>query len=308
MAPFRVLVLSVLAAAAAAATAVVRVLELDQRSAQQSDGLRILDAPSPGPSSLALLSLEHPLAAADLTWLGVVQDLGRAKTITGSAWSRVEHGGHIATDLDPRYFTVYHATAVNLAVYAQEIPAAEALLLKGRENLPDRWEFPMLLGYIAYFMRGDAKLASDYTQEASRYPEAPRFLAPLAGRMLFQAGDERGAITLLELMAATLEGPAREEVESRLIALRSEPRLSAYDRACKHYRAKTGRLPADGKTLYREGWVSEEPQDDFGEEITLDAACVSRTVMVPVREFEARRRIGSLTATTTSTRAPTAPR
>ena len=278
----------------------VRTGALDGDPSHRSEGIRLIDAISPGRRALALISAEHRLAAADLFWLGVVQDLGHARTITATAWSRVAHGSDVATDLDHRYFTVYHSAGVNLAEYARDVDAADRILLKGRANLPDRWELPMLLGYIAYFMRGDAALAADYTQEAARSPEAPPFLAPLAGRMLFQAGDQQGAIALLEMMASTLDGVALEAVESRLLALRSEPRLLAYDRACERYRAHTQHLPPDAATLRREGWIDAEPVDASGAEITIDEGCVARSVLVPVREHEARRRIGSFRAGTSS--------
>jgi hypothetical protein len=247
---------------------------------------------SPGPALLQGVAFEHPLAWADLTWLGIVQEIGRAKSLSEAAWDRVERWSAIATDLDPKYYTVYHSTAVNLTIHAHRLEASDRILLKASKALPARWEFPFLLGYNAYFFHGDGILASDYLVEASKLPNAPAFLAPLSGRMRYHGGDEAGAIALLEMLMETLDGPAREDVKERLLVLKSEPRLRAYDAACLRHRGATGQQPTP-QQLFEQGAVHEEPKDLLGFDLRFDEKCIARSQMIRIREAEARKRVGS---------------
>lgn len=245
---------------------------------------------SPGAPILAAVTFEHPLAVADITWLSIVQELGRPNV--AGIWDRVTRWTDIALDLDRRYFTVYHSVGINLSVYAKRVDDSDRVLLRGYRELPQRWELPMILGYNAYFVRGDAALGSMYVAEAATLPGAPPFLAPLAGRMRFQSGDELGAISLLEEMALTLEGAAREEIMSRIALLKSEPRMQAYDVACKQYEQAHGHRPT-AQQLFDLGAVPFPPKDYLDNPITFDEFCIARTVMTKVREFEARARVGS---------------
>lgn len=255
---------------------------------------------SPGPSLLRLVTLEHRLGAADITWMAIVQEIGRARQLPDAVWDRVERWSSIATDLDPRYFTVYHSVAVNLSVWARRAEASDRVSLRGVAALPDRWELRLVLGFNAYFMRGDAALGSDYIAEASRLPGAPPYLASLAGRMRYQSGDEFGAIRLLESMIEALDGRAREEAETRLAILRTEPVLQAYDAACKQYRAQVGQVPTVSQ-LRESGLVNAPDSDALGNKIELDADCIARTSLIGTREFEAMKRVGSFARTATKT-------
>jgi hypothetical protein len=256
---------------------------------------------SPGAPLLAAVTFEHSLAVADMTWLSIVQELGRPNV--SGIWDRVTRWTDIAVDLDRRYFTVYHSVGINLSVYAQRVDDSDRLVLRGYRELPHRWELPMILGYNAYFVRGDAALGSMYIAEAAKLPRAPVFLAPLAGRMRFHGGDELGAISLLEEMALSLEGAARDEIMSRIALLKSEPRLQAYDVACKQYEQANGHRPT-AQQLHEQGVVPFPPQDYLDNPITFDDSCIARTAMTKVREFEARARVGSQRPTEAPTHTP----
>lgn len=282
-------------AVAFATTGVLRVLHVDDaylsRSGQQlpSDAIN-----SPGSAMLRVLAAQHPLALADLAWLEIVQEIGQADRASAGRWDRVENFAAIAVDLDPRYFVVYHSVGLNLSVHAHRLEASDKILLRGIEALPERWEFTMALGYNAYFVRGDAELGSEYVRQAAETPGSPKYLAPLAGRMKFHGGDEEGAIGLLEGMLPHLDESTREDVESRILILKSERRLLAYDAACKSFLAEHGRVPRDGVEVFELGLVKSDPRDLMGAPITFDASCIARTTSSTLREFEARARVGSL--------------
>ena len=57
--------------------------------------------------------------------------------------------------------SVYYASAIHLLVYGKRSDAVDRLLAKGAKELPTRWEIPFLLGYNAYFLKGNALEAAE---------------------------------------------------------------------------------------------------------------------------------------------------
>lgn len=268
-----------------------RVAVLDDLAAKRREAPLLEDVlRSPGPDLLSIVAMEHSASWADVVWLQIVQDLGARYT---ASYDRVERWGNIAVDLDPRYFAVYYASAVHLLVYGRRVEAVEALLTKGRGALPERWELPFLLGYNAYFLEGNAERAALEWETAARLPGAPRFAASLAARARAQAGDEEGAIAMLETLMEQLEGPALDDARIRHKILRSERILRAYDDGCQRFLAERGRRPADGAELHDQGFVQENPFDLLNSPITIDDKCRARTKYIFVREDEAKERLGS---------------
>lgn len=248
---------------------------------------------SPGQDVMRALSLQHPLALADLFWLSVVQEIGRFIEKKEPRVIRLKNWAHLATDLDPRYHQVYYGVAVNLTVYNKDADGSDRLLLKGRKNMPQRWVYPFLMGYNAYFIRGDLRKASELWTEAVYLPDTPRFLPSLAARSRFQAGDEQHAEELLLTMIDHLSGQHRKDAEIRLKIVRSEPILRAYDAGCQRYMEETGQFPVSARSLQLGGYVDYPPEDLFGNPIELDTGCRARTEVIHVREDEAVKRAGS---------------
>lgn len=255
---------------------------------------------SPGPVVLRIASFQHRLALADLLWLDIVQELGAHRNLPDAVWNRLGYRGDIVTDLDDKYFAVYHSLGLTMLALSDRIELAEQILLKGMAKLPDRWEFPMFLGYSAYFRRGDPDVGADYVAAAAVLPNAPAYLGALAGRMRFHGGDEATAILMLESMLEHLDEHARGEAETRLQILRSEARLRRFDEACREEQTRTGSIPEPGVVGERLG---EPPEDLLGGAITFDERCIARTKLMQVREFEARERVGSRRSVKDETRA-----
>jgi hypothetical protein len=282
-------VLLAMSGTALAATTLFRVVIVDEQARVDRENNRLREEvlSSPGPETLRVASLEHPLLAADLLWLQIVQDIGRPIEGGEANYDRLQRWADVAVDLDPRYFTIYHAAAIQLMVFAKRPDAAEALLMKGRRVFPEAWELPFLLGYNAYFLHGDPESAAEWWEETTRLPNIPHFVPSLAARARFQAGDELQAIAMLESMVEFLEGPHREDAVIRLKLLRSEPRLRLYDQACLVFQERNGRRPKDGAEIYAAGLVNEPPEDLLGDPITIDEKCRAHTAQIFVREDEA---------------------
>ncbi|MCA9550955.1 MAG: hypothetical protein KC933_13050 [Myxococcales bacterium] len=270
----------------------VRLGLMESSHREWSDEAVDAEIASPGRPALMVASFQHNLAAADLFWLDLVQRIGSAEAGAPPPARLLLNRAEIATDLDPKYFTVYYATAINLTVYSKDAARSDRLLLRGQEHLPNQWEFPFLLGYNAYFLDADPGTAADYWLAAAERPGHPRFIVALASRAKYQSGDSFGAVALLEEMIPNLSGPARNDAELRLKAFQSEPTLAAYDEACQRYRDAHGRRPPDAETLRVEGYVELPAQDAYGAPIELDDDCRARTKYIPIREDEALRNVG----------------
>lgn len=243
---------------------------------------------SPGPDLLALVTFNYAIGVSDLTWLQTVQTIGEGTTIDDTNWSRIEDLAQITTDLDPRYLIAYDSSAVVLSAHGGRVDASDALLLKGRSALPDEYRFPCMLGYNAFFMRDDAVAGSQWYGECASKPDAPRYAASLAGRMLSAAGDSAGAMTLLEELIPQLTGEVRADAEWRLKALTSEAVFEVYDEACALYRLRNGSMPSTTE-LHERGWAAPPPFDSFGDPIVFDDACRASTASIPNRSTNMKR-------------------
>ena len=254
---------------------------------------------SPGKNVLSLASMGHALGWADVFWLGVVQEL--ASPTTGkegeTAFDRIQRWTHIAVDLDPRYFTVYHSAAVHLTAYGRRADASDEIIYKGQKHIPRRWEFPFLLGYNDYFIRADGQSAAEHWEEAIHKPASPPFLPSLVARAKVHGGSPTAeAVAILEELLEFLpDGPQREDAVIRLKILKSEPRLALFDALCERHRVETGILPPDGQTLVQKGYTTEPAEDLLGAEIKFylgeeqdgHRPCVARTQYILQREHEA---------------------
>jgi hypothetical protein len=283
-------------AAVLATSAVARRAVVDPSFKRRSEIAIPADAmKSPGPDVARLIALEFPNGLADVLWLGLVQIIGGRPTPDQSAeWNRLERGADLATDLDPKYFVVYYASAVNLTIWGQRPSSSDQLLTKGMSYLPDRWQLPFLLGYNAYFLHGDPMGASDYWELGVGMPDSPRYMPSLVARARFQSGDEAGSIMLLESMIPDLEEPQKTDAIVRLKILRSEPRMRRYDDACARYKAEhSGEVPT-AEQLHRDKYVDEPPVNELDEAIVIKPNCRAYSATIVIREDDAaRQRVGS---------------
>lgn len=250
---------------------------------RRSDASRYLVLSSPGPALMKALSMQHALMGADLLWMDLVQSFGESMARTPD-YPRIPGRVDMATDLDPNYFTIYQASAITLLSEPGAVDDVERILDKGEAHISS-WYLRFLKGYLYYFIREDPGEAAKLWTEATLMEDAPFWLGGLAGRAKLHAEGGLAAEAMLEALIPNLSGRQKEEAEYRLLAIRSEVALRLYDDACKAFKAETGRLPTASE-LYDSGRVEVPPQDQFSGAITLDKDCVSRTKMIPLREFE----------------------
>jgi len=284
------------ALACALAATGVRALAFPEGSAFELAG-RAQGFESPGPRTLSVLSLNHGTAAADLAWLKTIQYIGSGSEEDFARKAPIIRSyAEVATDFDPRYFTVYWAVATVLTAYAESAEGSNALCRKGLRNLGPRWELFAIQAYNAFFLERDSYQASELYARAAQIPGAPRFLSSLAGRARTLASGPDAAIAMLQSLLPTLPpGPQREDALDRIRLAEREKLLMAWDEACQAFLEETGRLPSSPEVLVQRGLIEAPLEDSFGEPIELEVyvgpgvrkgSCVARTAEVSRRDFE----------------------
>lgn len=235
----------------------------------------------------------HSKAAADLVWLGVVQEVGASTRASPELFESLVNNLERIIKLDPRYFTPQYTVSTFLLSYGAPEALREKVLAWGLDTQPQRWESHFLYGWDLFFLQDQPLEAAGFWRQAAQRPGAPAYLASAAARLIsFEGGSTEAVGFLQELLQRLPEGRARDLAQERLQIELSEEILAAYDAACRARLAETGSLPASPEALFEAVEVDAPPFDRLGNAIYFDPekTCVARTDLVSVRRFEARER------------------
>lgn len=107
----------------------------------------------------------------------------------------------LVTTLSPKFKTAYYFAAFAL-VDTGHPELGYALLKKGFEanqDSPDRWQFPVILGFFAYhygFGEDKSLEAADWYQQAAAIPGSPDYVDRLAAVLLGKGGETEKSILL----------------------------------------------------------------------------------------------------------------
>ncbi|WP_146618171.1 hypothetical protein [Lujinxingia litoralis] len=147
----------------------------------------------PPASTIAVASLNHRAAAADLIWVNAIQ-YGASRYLSRRSASEATDFAHTIIDLDPRFQPVYtwHNAARTLStpsVTPDDIAQANVILQRGLKTFPDEWEFARAIAanHIGHTYErppeehlADMEEAYTYAKMASEIPEAPPEMLLLA--------------------------------------------------------------------------------------------------------------------------------
>ncbi len=179
----------------------------------------------------------------------------------------------ITTTLDPRFNIAYRFGSVYLAEPyprgAGRPDQAIALLLKGLQERPDKWEYMQDIGFVHYWFRHDFIAAAEWFKKAGDAPNAPWWLKSLAATTLAQGGDRRSsrAMWVGILQSAEVDW-LRKDAERRLVQLQALDIIDALQRASDDYAARTGEKP-DWQALVRARVLRGIPLDPTGAPFVL---------------------------------------
>ncbi len=121
--------------------------------------------------------------------------------------------------LDPHFIQPYIFGGVYVLLDTGEIDQAILLLEKGHRSNPDRWEFPLYLGWIYWMYRGDIKQTHEYLIEAVGKKDCPAF----AGYLLraFSLNMHQTEVTKIYLKGIS-ENTENREIQERIDKLLAE--------------------------------------------------------------------------------------
>ncbi len=140
------------------------------------------DAAAPPAEMVRTAALGRTFAASDVMWLRTVQVMGDP-ALERRHWPGLESWVDVTTLLDPTFETPYFFGTALLVADPARAEVADRLLERGQRAFPDRFSFPMMRGFIAYFSRLDPASAAVHYHEAARLPDAPPHLEAFARRL-----------------------------------------------------------------------------------------------------------------------------
>jgi tetratricopeptide (TPR) repeat protein len=178
------------------------------------------------PEAMKRLSLSYDALMADTYWIRTVQYYGgtRLARDPGRQYELLYPLLDLTTSLDPRLNVAYYFGSIFLAEPPPGGPGrpdlAIALLQKGLQAQPERWEFVQAIGFVHYWTRHDYTEAAAWFQRAAEFPNAPIWLAPLAATTLAEGGNRASSRLLWQQVAKTADLEwFRKEAQRRLLQL-----------------------------------------------------------------------------------------
>jgi tetratricopeptide (TPR) repeat protein len=222
---------------------------------------------------LRIGSFGHRHLLSDAYWLKLVQHVGAQVLSKKGDWAALHPLADLVTDLDPRHGYAYQIAGSNLAGLAHRYREAEEILQKGMRNVPDRWSLPFTHAVNKFFYEEDFAEAAKYARRAAEVGKRPH-LALLAANLslVVDADGEYGlAIAFLEESLRQVETPGlREQLERRLVKVRTYQALSRVEKAAAAFERRTGRRPLSLLELVAGGELAEIPLDPSGGVIAYD--------------------------------------
>ncbi len=256
------LVIALLAAVAAHLTQ----READERRHEHDASTELLYLPSPTTFRLATMGYHEPVA--DLLWMRAVLLFGeRYGRDSDPAWGDWLVGMIRAiAALDEGWRTPYFYGGTMLRGMGN-IDASDEVFLAGVHARPDDSFFPFALGMNYYLHRDDVETAIHWIEVAASRPDAPSWYRLASAGLLARRDMGPVAIRFLEEQRATTQDPnLLALIDGRLVRLRHDAFVEAFEEAREEYRARFGRdierpdelgqlrgpLPPDP---YGRGWV-----------------------------------------------------
>jgi tetratricopeptide (TPR) repeat protein len=230
---------------------------------------------SPEFARRAALSFQALLA--DIYWIRTVQHYGGTKlsTAANKQYDVLYPLLDLTTSLDPYFDVAYKFGAVFLA---EEYPSgagrpdqAIAILQKGLQAQPDKWQLAQELGFVYYWWLADYDDAAMWFNRAADMTKAPDWLRPLAAVTLAEGGNRSSSRVLWTEIARSADADwLRDQATFRLKQLDALDGIDFVERIVQQYRARTGMFPTSWAEMVRAGFLRSVPPDPSGTPFRLD--------------------------------------
>jgi hypothetical protein len=221
-------------------------------------------------------ALTFDALAADLYWIRAIQHYGRdrKRPDDGHRFELLQPLLDITTTLDPHFNIAYRFGAIFLALEGPNGPhrpdQAIALLEKGLQSNPNRWQYAFDIAFVHYWNTNDFAAAADWFDRAAAMPNAPEWLKPMAAMARLQGGDRAHASQLLNELLNSEESWIRQAAKRGLDQIEAMKMIDALQAAVEDYHVKRGEYPQDLPDLIRLGYPPAPP-DPTGVPFKYDA-------------------------------------
>ena len=240
----------------------------------------------PDGTVLARMALSFDALLADVYWIRALQHYGATKR-SEAGEKRYELLGpllDITTTLDPGFNVAYRFGAIFLTEAYPNGPGrpdlAIALLRKGIEEMPDKWEYYMDIGFIYYWWLQDYDHAAAWFEKAADVPGASWWLRALAANTLAAGGSRDSSRMLWRQLHDSADNDwIRNESARRLRQLQALDDIDQLVGAAQRFVEQTGRPPRSWEELIAAGLLAGIPVDPTGRSYVMDSA--GGTINVP---------------------------
>ncbi len=241
-------------------------------------------------ATMRRLTAGYNALAADLYWIRAIQYYGDTKRRLPAGQASGTRPGDrraefdllyplldLTTALDPLFNIAYRFGSIFLAEAPPGGPGrpdlAIALLEKGLQHRPDKWEYMQDIGFVHYWWRHDYQAAAQWFDRASQVPGAPWFLRALSATTLAEGGDRRSSRIMWESIRATAEIEwLKNEAERRLMQLGVMDFLPTLQAAVDRVRIASGAAPTSWDVVIRARAIPGVPVDPSGTPYEIDAS------------------------------------
>ena len=223
------------------------------------------------------MALSFDSLVADIYWIRVIQYYGGTKR-SESVEKNYDLLGpllDITTTLDPGFKAAYRFGAIFLTESYPNGPGrsdlAVALLEKGIDAMPDRWEYYMDIGFIYYWWLQDYETAGSWFERAAEVPGASWWLRSLAANTLAAGGSLESSRMLWQQVYDSADNNwIRTEAARRLTQLRALDDINQLIALAVRFNRQAGRPPRGWDELIQAGLLARLPLDPTGLPYVLD--------------------------------------
>ncbi len=223
------------------------------------------------------MALSFDALLADVYWIRAIQHYGGTKRSEDEEKSYELLGPllDIATTLDPRFNAAYRFGSIFLTEGYPNGPGrpdlAIALLEKGIEEIPDKWQYYMDIGFIHYWWLQDYGTAATWFEKAADVPGASPWLRSLAANTLAAGGSRESSRTLWQQIYDTADHDwIRDESARRLTQLQALDDIDDLIEAAQRFVEQSGRPPRSWEELIDAGLLPGFPVDPTGRPYVMD--------------------------------------
>jgi hypothetical protein len=216
---------------------------------------------------------------ADIYWMRAVVYFGqqRLSTRADKNYDLLYPLLSLVTALDPRFMVAYRFGALFLIEPAPGGPnrpdQAIALLERGVERTPERWEYLHDIGFVHAWSRRDYPAAASWFERASQVPGAPIWLKSTAASMSVRGGDRSTARQLWQQVRDHTDIDwFTESADWHLAQFDALDAIDELNQIVWRYQAAAGRMPQSWDELIAARVLRGVPLDPAGAPFELDAA------------------------------------